>query len=347
MSDNSPVLLKRIPLAALPTPLEPAPNLSAALGINLMVKRDDLTGLAMGGNKARKLEYLIADAVAENATLLLVTAAAQSNFCRMAAAAARRVGMRVGLLLRGTPDNPVQGNLLLDHMLGADIRYVDNDDPYHPVHQEMLRAWADEESSRGERPYVVSLHGGSHMGALVTCGYVAAARELDEQCRARSIRPDHLYTAVGSGSTLAGLAIGLQTPESSLSGIRLVGASVGSTADVILPKIHEFVRSTTALLGGPALDRDAFTITDAQRGPRYGISTDPALAAIRLAAQSDALLLNPVYTGKAFAALVADVESGFIRPGETVVFLDTGGDPLLFHYSDLLAHASSSLTGAP
>lgn len=341
MTDGISILDQRVSLAALPTPLESAPNLSKALGIDLLIKRDDLTGLAMGGNKARKLEYLIADAVANDATTILVTAAAQSNFCRMAAAAARRVGLRIGLLLRGTPDSEVQGNLLLDHMLGAEVRFIDNDDPYHPAHQEMLRAWAEEETLRGETPYVVNLHDGSRMGSLVTCGYISAARELDEQCQSLGIHPAHLYTAVGSGSTLAGLALGTRYPASRLANIRLVGSSVGSTTETILPKIREFIHSTTTLLGIPPHDRDHFTVTDAQRGPGYGVTTDEALSAIRLAAQSDALLLNPVYTGKSFAALISDINSGVIRPGETVVFLNTGGDPLLFNHPGVLAQAVS------
>lgn len=334
----------RFRFAALPTPLERAPGLSRALGLDILVKRDDLTGVALGGNKARKLEYLVGDALAERATLLLATAAAQSNFCRMTAAAGCRAGLRVGLLLRGTPDAPVQGNLLLDRLLGAELRFVSDLDPYALVHHERLQAWAEEERARGGRPYPIYLHEGSRAGALVTIGYVAAAGELGAQCTGLGVRPDHLYLAVGSGSTLAGLLLGARRPDNPLAGTRIVGVSIGASAATVEPKIREFVASAAALLRipeppeGPLLD-------DSQRGTGYGVPTGTGLAAIRLAARTEALLLNPVYTGKAFAALCADVERGIVRPGESVVFLNTGGDPLLFSYATTLA-ADGRLIGA-
>jgi D-cysteine desulfhydrase family pyridoxal phosphate-dependent enzyme len=346
MSETVHLPVPRMSLAALPTPLEHAPNLSKKLGVNLLVKRDDLTGLAMGGNKARKLEFLIADALAQDATMILATAAAQSNFCRMTAAAARKAGLGIGLLLRGTSDDPVQGNLLLDRLLGADIRFVANTDPYAPVHQKTLQEWADEIRGRGERPYIVNMHDGSRMGALVTCGYIAASGEMAEQCRAADVHPDHLYLAVGSGSTLAGLAIGTRHTAGRLSATRLVGVTVGTPPDVILPKVREFIRSTTALLGIPAPHDDDFVLDDSQRGPGYGVPTTAGLDAMRLVAGSDALLLNPVYTAKSFAALLADVTNGTIRQGETVIFLNTGGDPLLFSHAEALMHSAAETSAS-
>lgn len=344
ISDPVQMLSGRIELATLPTPLVPAPNLSRSLGINLLFKRDDLTGLAMGGNKARQLEYLVADALAQNATMILATAAAQSNFCRMMAAATRRVGLRAGLLLRGTIDAEIQGNLLLNHLLGAEIRFIDNYDPYHPIHQQQLSAWAAEEAANGEQPYIVDLHNGSRMGSLMTCGYVSACLEISNQLRHRDLVIDHLYVAVGSGSTLAGLSIGSQLPGSVLSRTRIVGVSVGTPSEVIVPKVREFVRSTTSLLRLPVPNKDLFTVDDSHRGRRYGESTDAGNAAAGLVAQSEALLLNPVYTSKAFSCLLSDVENGTIRPGATVVFLNTGGDPLIFAYADELARTSRHVT---
>jgi len=333
--------IPRIRLATLPTPLEAAPNLSHELGINLLIKRDDLTGLAMGGNKVRQLEFLIGDALEKKATKILATAAAQSNFCRMIAAAARRVGLGIGLLLRGTPDHPVQGNLLIDQLLGADIRFIDNYDPYDPAHQDTLRAWALEETARGEEPYVVNLHGGSLMGALMTTGYVAATRELEAQFHDRDITPQHLYLAVGSGSTLAGLVVGSHVGSTALSDVRLVGVTVGSPSDQIVPRIREFVQSTSGLLDVPGPANHQFYIDESQRGTHYGAPTDEGLDAIHLMARTEALMLNPVYTGKAFAALIADVKNNNIRSGETVVFMNTGGDPLLFSNADVLAQSTS------
>jgi len=327
----------RFPLAALPTPLERAANLSAHLGIDLWIKRDDLTGLAMGGNKARKLEFVVADALAQGATLLLATAAAQSNFCRMTAAAAGRAGLRAGLLLRGSAEEPLQGNLLLNHLLGAEIRFIDIMDPYDPEHQRQLRAWAEEARERGEKPYVIDMHGGSRIGALVTCGYVTAEAELSSQCRAMGLRPDHLYLAVGSGSALAGLIVGATTPGSSIAATRLVGVSVSTSGDVLEPKVREFLDSTMSLLDTPtSAHQPTVCIDDTHRASGYGVPTVASHEAMRVAATHEALLLNPTYTSKAFAALLADIERGVIRRGKTVVFLNTGGDPLLFRQADAL-----------
>jgi len=328
--------LPRFPLAALPTPLEHAANLSRTLGIRLWIKRDDLTGLALGGNKVRKVEYLVGDALAEGATSLLTTAAAQSNFCRVTAAAGARAGLRVGLLLRGTGAEPVQGNLLLDDLLGAEIRFTDEMDPYAEGTRRRLDAWVEEERARGGRPYLIYLHGGSHAGALAAAAYVQAAVELDAQCRAAGVRPDHLYVAVGSGSTLAGLLVGAQGPAEGLASTRITGVCVGALADVVGPKVREFVRAAAALLGAPAPD-EGLRLDDGERGDAYGVPTAAALAAIRTAATSEALLFNPVYTGKAFAALLRDVAQGTVAPGSTVVFINTGGDPLIFAHAEHLA----------
>lgn len=338
--------LPRFPLAVLPTPLENAPRLSHALGINLFVKRDDLTGLALGGNKARKLEYLLGDALAEDATLLLTTAAAQSNFCRMTAAAGCRAGLPVGLLLRGSPTEPVQANLLLDQLLGAELRFVDDPDPYAPVHRERLAVWAGEERARGGRPYIIYLHGGSRAGALATAGYVGVAAELHTQCAAQGLRPSHVYIAVGSGGSYAGLLLGARQPGNMLGATRLAGVCVGALSSVVGAQMTTALATTGALLGLRVPD-EAPALDDAQRGPAYGVPTPAALAAIALAARTEALLLNPVYTGKAFAALLSDVERGVVRPGETVIFLNTGGDPLLFHYAEMLASSGRAKMEAP
>lgn len=328
--------LPRVPLAVLPTPLERAPRLSRALGINLLIKRDDLTGLAMGGNKARKLEYLVGDAVAQGATLLLTTAPAQSNFARMTAAAGRRAGVPVALLLRGDPSEPAQGNLLLDRLLGAAVRFVDNPDPYAAVHRELLQAWADEERARGGHPYPIYLHDGSRQGALAAAGYVQAAAELGAQCAAGGVRPDHLYVAVGSGGTLAGLLFGARQPGNPLAVTRLAGICVSALSETVGPQIAKCLAATAGLLDVAAPD-EAPLLDDSQRGPGYAVATPAALDAIALAAETEALLLNPVYTGKAFAALRADIARGVVRPGETVVFLNTGGDPLLFRHAETLS----------
>lgn len=332
--------LPRFKVAALPTPLDQAPRLSQLLGVHLLTKRDDLTGLALGGNKARKLEFLIGDALAERATLILTTAAVQSNFCRMTAAAAARAGLAVGLLLRGEATASVQGNLLLDRLLGAEIRFTDHLDPYAPVHRAQLQAWCEEELARGGTPYPIYLHDGSRAGALATAGYVAAAAELDQQCGERGIQPDHLYLAAGSGATLAGLLLGAHRSGSVLAGTRIVGVCAGALSADLAPRVRTFISSAAELLDLPELAAP-IVLDDSQRGSAYGVPTQVALDAILVASRTEALMLNPVYTGKAFAALLADIDRGVVRSGETVIFLNTGGDPLLFSYADTLAAAAA------
>jgi 1-aminocyclopropane-1-carboxylate deaminase/D-cysteine desulfhydrase-like pyridoxal-dependent ACC family enzyme len=333
--------LPRYPLAALPTPLQAAPNLSRALGgVEVLIKRDDLTGLAMGGNKARKLELIVADAQAQGADMLLTTAAAQSNFCRMTAGAARQAGMRAGLLLRGRGDEPAQGNLLLDRILGAEIRFTQNMDPYAEESHQRLLAWVAEERHAGHQPYLVYIHGGSRPGALATLGYVAGALELADQLAALGKRADHLYVAVGSGGTLAGLLLGLRWLDLAT---RVVGVCVGALSDAVAPKTVEFMDAGAALLGLENAYAADVLLTDSQRGPAYGVATPDGLAAIELLARSEAIIANPVYTGKALAAMLADARSGVIKPGETVVYMHTGGDPLVYVYADVLAqHAHES-----
>jgi len=321
-------LLPRYRLASLPTPLEPAHNLSRELNIDLWIKRDDLTGLAFGGNKIRKLEYLIGDACQQQATMLLTTAAAQSNFCRAAAAAGCKAGLRVALLLRGSMDESQEGNLLLNRLLGAEVRFIDESDPYAETIFAYLLAWAEEERARGERPYLAYLHGGSRAGALATAAYVQAAIELEEQCHVAGIEPKHAYVAVGSGSTLAGLLLGVASLRGRLARARIVGVCVGALPPVVEPKVWEFLEATATLLGISPVAPE-FALDGSQRGPGYGVATSAAVASIHRAARREALLLNPVYTGKAFAALLEDVARGVVGPGETVLFVNTGGEPLL------------------
>ncbi|HEV7665544.1 MAG TPA: pyridoxal-phosphate dependent enzyme [Chloroflexota bacterium] len=331
--------LPRFSLATLPTPLQRADNLSAQLGVNLLIKRDDLTGLAMGGNKARKLEYIVADAQMAGADMLLTSAAAQSNFCRMTVGAARKAGMRAGLLLRGSGTEPVQGNLLLDHLLGAQIRFTQDMDPYSAMTHQALLDWAAEEKRVGAEPYLVYIHGASRAGALATIGYVDGAAELVAQLAANGTVPDHIYVAVGSGGTLAGLLLGLRHLALRT---RVVGVCVGELSAIVRPKTLEFVETAQRLLDLPPVDLGNWHLEDSQRGQGYGVPTASGLDAISLLAQTEAVVANPVYTGKTLAALLADVEHGVIRPGETVVYMHTGGDPLVYAYADILAqHAAA------
>ena len=294
-----------------PTPLDRAPRLAAALGLgadDLWVKRDDLTDLG-GGNKVRKLEHLVAEALAAGATVLVASGGAQSNHARMTAAAAARVGLRAVLVLGGTALAGRPGNLALDELLGAEIVLADGlsgallDDRVGEVAARLRAA--------GEVPAVLPFGGSSAVGAR---WYVTCAAELRDQA------PDaaHAVVAVGSGGTMAGLVAGLGQE-------RVLGIDTGATSDPV-----ERVAAIVTELGGTAdrlrLDRD-------QVGDGYGRLTPAAASAMRTAARREGLLLDPVYTGKALAGLAAAAAEGIVQPGERTVFVHTGGLPGLFGHA--------------
>jgi D-cysteine desulfhydrase len=289
------------------------------------VKRDDNTGLASGGNKARKLEYLLADARARGADALLTVGGVQSNHARMTAAAACRLGMACHLVLDGVAPETRNGNLLLDDLFGATVEFLP-DAPLAALHGAIAERAAALEQA-GRRPYLIPIGGSSGLGAL---GYVAAARELAEQAEAAGIRVGAIVVAVGSTGTLAGLTLGAQLylPET-----KVIGVSVSSPAVRCRGKAARIADEAARRLALPAaLPAAAFSITDAFLGPGYGIPTPEGLAAIRLAARTEGLVLDPVYTGKALAGLAGLAAEGRLPApaGTAVVFWHTGGLPALF-----------------
>lgn len=295
-----------VPLSHWPTPLDRAPRLSAALGLrpgDLAVKRDDLTDLG-GGNKVRKLEHLAAEAVRDGATVLVTQGGVQSNHARMTAAAAARLGLRAVLVLGGTPAEDRPGNLALEGALGARVVVVP--DPAD-VDARVAEVAADLRAA-GEVPAVLPLGGSSVTGAR---GYLACAAELEEQ--APGVR--HVVVAVGSGGTMAGLVAGLGAD-------RVLGVDTGAVPD---PGAR--VSALAEALGG---DPSGLRLRGDQVGGGYGAPTAAAGAALRTAARTEGLLLDPVYTAKALAGLAAAVADGSIRPGEPTVFVHTGGLPGLF-----------------
>lgn len=330
--------LPRVRLARFPTPLEDAPRLAQTLGVaRLLVKRDDLTDLALGGNKVRKLEFLLGDALAQRADTVITTAGVQSNFLRLTAAAARRLGLRSILVVRGRPGEPVRGNLLLMQLFGAEIRFVETDDPYSETTIAAMQALAEDVRKHGGHPYV--MHLGTFSGGRAAVGYVPAALELLRQLEDRSLRSQHLVLAVGSGGTQAGLLLGLRLVGEDC---RVLGASVNTPADELRSRIGEHIRAAADLLGvKPPVCADEVHITDAHIGPGYGIPTPDSIEAVRLAASAEGLVFDPVYTGKAWAALAHAVRTGDISPKSTVIFLHTGGAPNLF------VHAESIASGIP
>ncbi|HUZ02198.1 MAG TPA: D-cysteine desulfhydrase family protein [Thermomicrobiaceae bacterium] len=324
----------RFPLATLPTPLQQAPRLRDALGgpdrcPRILIKRDDLTGLALGGNKARKLEFLVADALRQSATTLITTGAEQSNHARMTAAAARLAGLRCSLVLTSHGDHPpVQGNLLLDHLLGADVHLVPAGGTGMPggesVDAAIARVARDLEA-RGERPYVIPVGGSNAIGAL---GYVTGTLELVEQLYQAGEAPTRLYYASGSRGTQAGLVLGakLYGAPYHVVGVAVspVDPSRDSHALEIIDEAAERIRAGVRVVPEDLITDDGYV------GEGYGIPTPGCLEAVRLLAYHEAIFLDPTYTGKAMAGMIDHVRRGEIDPSETVVFLHTGGVPAIF-----------------
>lgn len=310
----------RVPLARLPTPLEEMPRLARHLGLErLLVKRDDGTGLAMGGNKARKLEYDFAPILAGGSDVVVTVGGAQSNHAAMTAAAARRLGLDVKLVLGGPEVSRLRGNMLLDALYGAEVRYLLDDDDNDSLAAAM-DTWVVELRRDGRRPYALPIGGSTGLGGL---GYVRAARELAAQVGAG---PFQVVTAVGSCGTFAGLSLGLRLFA---PGARVVGISVSRTARQIADRTAELMAGSAALLGIAPPSPGALECHDGFH-ERYGVATESGADAIRVCARLEGLLLDPVYTGKSMAGLIALVRAGALDPGIPVVFLHTGGLPILF-----------------
>lgn len=323
----------RIPLAGLPTPLHEAERLRDALGgplkcPRILIKRDDLTSLGLGGNKARKLEFLIADAKVLGATTLITTGAVQSNHARMTAAAACIAGMRCVLVLTATTDQPpLAGNLLLDKLYGAEIRLVPSIDPMLAVGKddEVVAAVVEEERAAGRAAYVIPVGGSSGVGVL---GYVGGSAELVGQLHDANITPTRLYYASGSRGTQAGLTLGARLCDAPY---RVYGVAVSAGEPEKIERAKRIANEAAARLQLPErLDREELFTDQGYIGDGYGIPTREGLEAIGLFARHEAIVLDPCYTSKGAAALIAHVRSGEVRPDETIVFLHTGGVPAIF-----------------
>jgi D-cysteine desulfhydrase family pyridoxal phosphate-dependent enzyme len=316
--------LPRVRIAHLPTPLEEAPRLSEYLdGPRVFIKRDDLTGLAFGGNKARKLEFLMADAQQRGCDVVVTAGALQSNHARMTAAAARRLGMRAVLVLSGAEPERYQGNLLLDNIFGAELRFVDTSENYvlDGVLQDTARDW----ERRGSRPYVIPRGGSNALGAA---GYLAAFGEFAAQCNDLGIRPTAIVHASGSGGTQAGMLGGALLAR---SGVRVIGISCGPPREVCAQRIRGVLAEMSERLGLELrVHEEDVVVHDEFVGAGYGIPTPECIDAIRLLARTEGVLLDPVYTGKCMAGLVALIKQGRFGHDDTVVFWHTGGQPALF-----------------
>jgi L-cysteate sulfo-lyase len=317
--------LSRVSIAHLPTPLEPLSRLTAQLGgPELWIKRDDQTGLATGGNKARKLEFLVADALAQGADTLVTGGAAQSNHARQTAAAAAKFGLACTLVLRGEAPARVQGNLLLDRLLGAEVAWAGE----RPLAEAMAQVAGDLQAAR-RRPYVIPYGGSNPIGAS---GYVAAMEELLIQCADRDLCFDHIVFASSSGGTQAGLTVGARALQ--YDG-RILGVSVDQPAGALRRALADLATATAEHLGlDLAFALRDFDVDDCYLGGGYGVVGDLEREALRTMGSIEGIILDPVYTGRAFGGLLDLVRQGAFQPGERVLFWHTGGTAGLFGYGE-------------
>jgi len=313
------------------TPIEPLPRLTEHLGgPRIYVKRDDLLGLASGGNKTRKLEFLMADALAQGADTIITTGAVQSNHCRLTLAAAVKEGLRCILLIEervpGSYDPDASGNNFLFRLLGAhriDVVQVGIDLAAR------MESIAEEVRAEGGTPYIIPGGGSNALGAL---GYVACAEEILGQLFDSSLAIDRVVCASGSGGTHAGLAAGFHGNQ---SGLEVVGISVRAAKEEQEVKIHRLANETVRRAGS-ALDvpNHAIEVHDAYVGAGYSLPTEAMTQAIQLFARLEGLLLDPVYTGKTAAGLIDLVRQGYFDPEANILFVHTGGSPALYAYPD-------------
>lgn len=317
--------LPRISLAHLPTPIEALDRLSARLaGPQLLVKRDDQTGLATGGNKTRKLEFLVGQAVSGRADLLVTGGAPQSNHARQTAAAAARAGLRSILVLKGEEPPLRTGNLLLDELLGAEIRWIGDRDLAEALQETAEAVW-----NSGGRPALIPYGGSNPVGASA---YAAALEELMVQLQASDQKVDAIVFASSSGGTQAGLVVGAQALG--FRG-RIVGISVDRPRAELANMVARLASETAALLGQPFRFEPAdIEVQDDYLGGGYAVIGEPEREAIRLFARHEGLLLDPVYTGRAAAGLIDLIRQGLFRPDETVLFWHTGGTAGLFGFGN-------------
>jgi 1-aminocyclopropane-1-carboxylate deaminase/D-cysteine desulfhydrase-like pyridoxal-dependent ACC family enzyme len=320
--------LPRVPLAYLPTPLEEAPRLSAAVGgPRIFIKRDDRSGLSFGGNKPRIFEFVLGDAVDQGCDLLITSAGVQSNQLREVTSAANKLGLKSVIVICGaTGEGEPKGNLLLFHLLGAEIRHFPHRDFHHPQLLPLLASIKAEQSAKGHRPYVV--HFAGKPGALGSVSHVNASEELATQFAQQGIVPDYLVVPSGSGVTASGFVLGFKhfgLPT------RVMSISVIRRAAEMIPDIVSYANQAADLLGlSSRVGPEDFTVFDHYIPPGYGVLTPQIIEAIRLVARSEGYFLDPTYNGKAMAALIDQARRGAFTREKVVVLLHTGGVPALF-----------------
>lgn len=311
-------MINRVQLANLPTPIEPMPNLTRLLGgPELFIKRDDLTGLGIGGNKTRKIEYLAGDALAQDADTLVTAGAVQSNHCRQVAAAAAKLGLRCELVLTGEKPKHTQGNLLLDFLSDAKVHFVSS----RETRESTLEAVVAALNQQGRKPYLIPYGGSNAIGVM---GYANAMHELQQQ----GFNPDWIVFATSSGGTQAGLVLGAHETN-------FTGKILGIRVDLIP---QDFSSVLTNLVNGGAVlchsrwrvDPASFLYSSDYNHAGYGVLQPSDIEGVRLFARYEGVTLDPVYTGRAAGGLIDLIRKGFFKPNEKVLFWHTGGAPALF-----------------
>ena len=323
----------RLHFAHLPTPLEPMERLSAELGgPNLWIKRDDCTGLSSGGNKTRKLEFLMADAVEKKADTIITQGATQSNHARQTCAIAAKLGMEIHILLedRTESEDPAyvyNGNVLLDQLHGATISKRSGGTDMNAEMEILAQKLRDD----GKNPYIIPGGGSNEIGAL---GYVNAAIELTTQANDRSLKIDHLVHATGSSGTQAGLVLGM---EGINSGIPVYGVGVRAPKQKQEEMVYSLAQRTADFMGlnPDVVSRESVVANSDYVGDGYGIPTPAMVEAVKMLAAYEGILLDPVYSGKGFSGLIDLIRKGHFKKGENVVFLHTGGSISLFGYPEI------------
>lgn len=318
--------LAPVSLGFFPTPLEPLAFLSSQFGLKVLLKRDDLTGLALGGNKTRKLEYLMADALAQGSDCVITAGASQSNHCRQTAAAAAKLGLDCHLLLGGTEPDSYQGNLLLDKLFSATLHFSGQNrkgEAIAELEQQLIE--------QGRKPYVIPYGGSNNIGAL---GFVKALYELNEQ----ESGVTHIVIASSSGGTHAGLEVAKRLLELDVEIIGIAIDKAQNSPNEFVTQITNIANATATLLNVETpFQASDFSLRTEFYQTGYGVLSEADKHAINVLAKNMGVLLDPVYSGRAFAGLLGLLQQGYFKPSDKVVFWHTGGAPAIFAYSEQLS----------
>lgn len=315
---------KKINLMDGETPLQKAPRMSEELGVQVYFKRDDMSPIGLGGNKLRNLEYLLADAIANNCKTVVTAASVRSNYLRIFTACCNRLGLKPVVFIRGgTPKGPPSGNLLCMKLLGAEIHFVDTEDPFS---DEIMDAMFNYDKDA----YVIQL--ALHSGPIAAMGYIDAVREMSGQFGKLQISPEAVYTAVGSGCTYSGLFAGAKIYHP----MDVIGISVNLELDFLREHITEHAEKASGLWGNPIkANGEELILRDDLKYPGYGFVNEECINAMKKAAQWEGLLLDPIYMAKPVAALIKDAHK--YKKDDSVVIMYTGGAPNLFAHEDQIA----------